>query len=74
MIYAQFDNLMLMMEGRIIYQGSAKEAPAYFDKIGHQIDKNTNPADYYMKHFYVPYKKSEEEILKFQNLNDKYQS
>jgi len=28
-----------------------------------------NPADYYMKTFYVPYKKSEKETLAFDKLN-----
>jgi ABC-type multidrug transport system ATPase subunit len=31
-IYALFDNLMLMIEGKIIYQGSANESFDYFSK------------------------------------------
>lgn len=46
---------MLMMDGKMIYQGTAAGAPTYFGSIGHAIEKTTNPPDYYMKHFYVPY-------------------
>lgn len=38
------------------------------------IEKTTNPADYFMKHFYVPYLKKEEDIKRIENLNDNYQS
>ena len=54
-IYAKFENLMLLQEGKVIYRGKAMKAPAYFDSIGFHIDTYTNPADYYMKTFYVPY-------------------
>lgn len=47
-----------MQEGNIIYQGKAKDSPAYFKSIDFIIPKNTNPADFFMKKFFVPFKKT----------------
>ena len=48
-IYQLFDKLMLMIEGRFIYQGSAAEAPAYFYRnFGLTCGEYENPADYFM--------------------------
>jgi len=35
--YALFNNLILMQEGRIIYQGKAQEANLHFTKVGYPI-------------------------------------
>lgn len=48
-IYELFDRLMLMIEGRFIYQGRAAEAPSYFDRyFGLKCGEFQNPADYFM--------------------------
>lgn len=48
-IYELFDNLILMVEGRFIYQGSAKNAPDYFGRnFGLHCPEFANPADYFM--------------------------
>ena len=48
-IYALFDNLILMVEGRFIYQGAADDAPAYFaNNFGLSFPVYMNPADYFM--------------------------
>lgn len=48
-IYRLFDNLILMVEGRFIYQGSAQVAPDYFGRIlNFHCPEFANPADYFM--------------------------
>jgi hypothetical protein len=46
---------MLLQEGNIIYQGKANLAVEYFLLNGYVISRQKNPADFYMKEFYVPY-------------------
>ena len=70
--YALFDRLLLLMEGHPIYQGPANEAVSYFGKIGYQIATYANPADYFLKQFYMPHKRTEEDEQKLSNLIDGY--
>lgn len=74
--FAKFDRLLLLMDGHAIYQGPAKDATQYFSKLGYECPRYANPADYFLKEFYVPYKKQEEDIEKLNTLvegYDKYQ-
>jgi len=48
-IFSQFDNLLLMVRGNIIYQGHASQAVSYFGSIGYPCPKLSNPADFFMK-------------------------
>lgn len=45
-IYALIDNLMLMSEGNILYQGPSASAIAHFTKLGYPLPPETNPADH----------------------------
>ena len=54
--FKEFDRLLLLAEGNIIYQGKASEAFNYFKSIDFVIPRFSNPADYFLKEFYVPYK------------------
>ena len=54
--FKEFDKLLLVAEGNIIYQGKARDAFDYFKGIGFVIPRISNPADYFLKEFYVPYK------------------
>jgi ABC-type multidrug transport system ATPase subunit len=48
-IYALFDALLLLVEGRLIYHGRADAALAYFaDNFGLVCPEYENPADYFM--------------------------
>lgn len=38
-----------MVEGGIVYQGSSKQSPYYFQRIGFPVPLNSNPTDFYMK-------------------------
>jgi ABC-type multidrug transport system ATPase subunit len=48
-IFAMFDQLMIIALGRTIYFNEAKEAVGYFDRLGYECPKKTNPAEYFMK-------------------------
>jgi ABC-type multidrug transport system ATPase subunit len=49
-IYELFDILVLMIDGKFIYQGSAAEAPDYFSRhFGLKCGEYVNPADYFMQ-------------------------
>lgn len=48
-IFEQFDRLLIMVQGNIVYQGQAKDSMAYFESIGFKIKKHCNPTDYYMR-------------------------
>ncbi|KAI8924870.1 P-loop containing nucleoside triphosphate hydrolase protein [Entophlyctis helioformis] len=45
-IFHMFDDLLLLADGRVIYQGPAEDAVEYFGKLGYQCGKDNNPADY----------------------------
>lgn len=48
-IYDLFDNLILMVEGKFIYQGPASTATDYFGRhFGLECPEFANPADYFM--------------------------
>ena len=49
-----FPKLILIAEGRIIYQGSAQKSAEYFTNMGFILPSQSNPADYFLKEFYVP--------------------
>ena len=58
--FALFDKLILMADGRIIYQGPASEAVPYFKTIDLVCPSNNNPADYFMKEFSIPFDMTDE--------------
>jgi len=48
-IYALFDDLTLMVEGNLIYQGDSRGALDYFDRnFSLKPPDFSNPADYFM--------------------------
>ena len=47
-IFALFDRLILMAEGKIIYQARADQAIDYFDRMGFKCPDFSNPPDYFM--------------------------
>lgn len=53
--FALFDKLILLMDGHLIYQGPAQDSVQYFGRIGYQIPTYANPADYFLKEFYIPF-------------------
>jgi ABC-type multidrug transport system ATPase subunit len=47
-IFALFDKLILLVGGRSVYQGLAKDSVGYFDKMGFTCPEFSNPPDYFM--------------------------
>jgi ATP-binding cassette subfamily G (WHITE) protein 2 len=48
-IFKEFDKLMLLSRGQVVYFGTTNEAIKYFSQFGYNPDEFTNPADYYRK-------------------------
>lgn len=47
-IYALFDRLLLLSEGRLMFFGDAKDALQYFEGLGFHCPSLFNPADYFL--------------------------
>lgn len=47
-VYAMFDSILLMAEGRVAYMGSTADAIPYFSGLGYPCPMNFNPADYFV--------------------------
>ncbi|XP_076032222.1 protein scarlet-like isoform X2 [Oratosquilla oratoria] len=47
-VFAMFDKLLLLAEGRVAYMGSSSGALDFFDGLGHKCPATFNPADYYI--------------------------
>ncbi|KAG2373890.1 hypothetical protein C9374_011775 [Naegleria lovaniensis] len=45
-IFEQFDNLLLLKDGRIFYSGSAMGSLTYLSKLGYDCPAHYNPADF----------------------------
>ncbi|XP_030764169.1 ABC transporter G family member 36-like [Sitophilus oryzae] len=48
-LYAMFDKLLLMAEGRIAFLGTPEEADIFFRELEAPCPKNYNPADYFIQ-------------------------
>jgi len=49
-IYALFDDLMLLLDGRVVYAGPAGDAVTHFGNSGFVCPTYANPADYFFMH------------------------
>ncbi|KAK3882732.1 hypothetical protein Pcinc_012937 [Petrolisthes cinctipes] len=47
-VFAMFDKLLLLAEGRVAYMGSSAGALEFLDSLGHTCPSTFNPADYYI--------------------------
>ena len=45
-IFNLFQNVILMKSGRVVYSGSVKALPPYFESFGFSLPPHTNPADF----------------------------
>eukprot|EP01082_Thalassiosira_pseudonana_P013797 g12356.t1.1.5e17418b.1.5e1746ac g12356 g12356.t1 contig6:1757240-1758742(+) len=48
-IWELIDNVVLMAEGRLIYQGRRQQMEDFFTAFGHPVPPNFNPADHYIE-------------------------
>jgi hypothetical protein len=68
-----FDRLLLMCDGKVVYQGLGQKVVPYFGEMGYTFPKFSNPADGFMKIISVNYPKQDEDIKKIADLVDHYQ-
>ena len=54
-ICMSFDKLILLAEGRVMYQGPTVDVPSYFEKAGYPLPKLENPADWVLVCFSLFY-------------------
>ena len=47
-VFALFDRLILLAEGRVAYCGSAGGAKDHFERCGYACPQDYNPADFYI--------------------------
>ncbi|XP_071102630.1 protein white-like [Haliotis cracherodii] len=47
-VFAMFDEVLLLAEGRTAFMGSSKDAFDFFSSRGHPCPQNYNPADFYV--------------------------
>ncbi len=45
-IFRMLDNVLLLSEGRVMFQGPARRVGRYFRSKGHRMPGNTNPGDF----------------------------
>ncbi|CAK9815498.1 Protein white [Anthophora plagiata] len=48
-LFALFDRILLMAEGRVAFMGTPSQACAFFDTLGAACPSNYNPADYFVQ-------------------------
>lgn len=47
-IFGFFDSLILLRQGRIVYEGESPQAVDYFNQIGFRCPRDFNPADFFL--------------------------
>ncbi|CAG9329368.1 unnamed protein product [Blepharisma stoltei] len=73
-IFNKLQQLILITDGNIIYQGDAAQSKMYFKNIGLSCPKLTNPSDFYMKitHIVNRYEKTDKEKEVLKKLTESY--
>jgi ABC-type multidrug transport system ATPase subunit len=74
-MYRNFQRLILLFEGKIVYQAPAKKSRRYFADIGYATPKLINPLDYYMGILHIVSRshKTEEEIKRLNHITSAYE-
>ncbi|KAK2141380.1 hypothetical protein LSH36_1112g00060 [Paralvinella palmiformis] len=52
-IFAMFDEILIMAEGRVAFLGSKNDAVTFFSKLGYQCPQNYNVADFFIQELAV---------------------
>ena len=71
--FLNFDRLILMADGYIVYQGFARDSAQYFDLISGGKGKHLNPCDYFMKELAINYPKGQDDEMKIAKWKKKYE-
>ncbi len=62
-MFALFDQLLVLSEGRVVYSGSARQATAYFATLGFRSPLLYNPADFLIDLLTIDYRSYEAMVL-----------
>ncbi|XP_028399589.1 ABC transporter ATP-binding protein/permease wht-1-like [Dendronephthya gigantea] len=71
-VYALFNKIILLAEGRITYLGPSSEAVSYFGSIGFPCPENYNPADFFIRTLTVNPTEYEQSVERIKYVCDKY--
>ncbi|CAB4026460.1 white-like, partial [Paramuricea clavata] len=71
-VYALFNKIIILAEGRITYLGPSNEAVSYFGSIGFPCPGNYNPADFFIRTLTVNPTEYEQSIERIKYVCDKY--
>ncbi|KAJ0962755.1 hypothetical protein J5N97_027877 [Dioscorea zingiberensis] len=70
-VYSKFDDIVLLSEGSVVYEGPAKEEPlSYFSKFGYQCPDHVNPAEFLADLISVDYSSAESVHLSRKRIDD----
>eukprot|EP01026_Neomeris_dumetosa_P031356 TRINITY_DN2487_c0_g1_i1.p1 TRINITY_DN2487_c0_g1~~TRINITY_DN2487_c0_g1_i1.p1 ORF type:complete len:669 (-),score=93.36 TRINITY_DN2487_c0_g1_i1:376-2382(-) len=67
-IFAMFDDLLLLAEGKPVYFGPASEALLHFETLGYDCPEHYNPAEFMADLISVDYTQEEESRARIQHL------
>ncbi|KAM3141201.1 hypothetical protein pb186bvf_006586 [Paramecium bursaria] len=70
-IFMMFDRIMLLVQGKLIYQGSRDNIIDYFSSIGFKCPHQSNPMDYFMS---IMHSDDDRNIKNYQIYFDNYES
>jgi len=68
-IYAMFDDLLLLSEGRVMYSGQASTAKDHFARLGASCPPNINPGEFLVDLVSVSHETPEAEEESYQRIN-----
>jgi len=73
-IYAMFDRILLLSEGRTVYMGNTKDANNFFTNIGHPCPINYNPADHYVQVLSIEAGREEECVKTINHISEQFKN
>ena len=73
-IFSMIDNLILMQNGKFVYQGNPNDSIKYFCDIGFEVPKFIIPTDYYLRIIHISNRNdlNTEEVETIRKLEKKY--
>nr|XP_054767931.1 protein white-like [Lytechinus pictus]XP_054767932.1 protein white-like [Lytechinus pictus] len=71
-VFAMFDRILLIAEGRTAFIGTTKEALHFFSELGYVCPKNYNPADFFIQTLAIVPGEENECKLKVEAITDAY--
>eukprot|EP00090_Calanus_glacialis_P000149 TRINITY_DN10091_c0_g1_i1.p1 TRINITY_DN10091_c0_g1~~TRINITY_DN10091_c0_g1_i1.p1 ORF type:complete len:664 (-),score=109.27 TRINITY_DN10091_c0_g1_i1:412-2403(-) len=73
-IYAMFDRILLLSEGRTAYMGNTKDAMDFFTSIGEPCPINYNPADHFVQVLAIETGREEECVKNINQISEQFKT